>query len=114
MWLWVVVEIAPVVLPLRPTGRAAQIGTDRWIFLTPFDTNWKKGSGATPLTTQDLFFGDAISIPTAPTKVPLLTRRLFGSMVRPIAAFPLPICLEKFTASTLIPSMGSKRLMRAF
>jgi hypothetical protein len=22
--------------------------------LTPFDTNWKKGSGATPLTTQDL------------------------------------------------------------
>jgi hypothetical protein len=35
--------------------------------LTPFDTNWKKASGATPLTTQDLFFGDAISIPTAPT-----------------------------------------------
>jgi hypothetical protein len=25
------------------------------------------GSGATPLTTQDLFFGDAISIPIAPT-----------------------------------------------
>jgi hypothetical protein len=22
--------------------------------LTPFDTNWRKGSGATPLTTQDL------------------------------------------------------------
>jgi hypothetical protein len=22
--------------------------------LTPFETNWKKGSGATPLTTQDL------------------------------------------------------------
>jgi hypothetical protein len=22
--------------------------------LTPFDTNWKKGSGATPFTTQDL------------------------------------------------------------
>ena len=22
--------------------------------LTPFDTNWKKGGGATPLTTQDL------------------------------------------------------------
>jgi len=22
--------------------------------LTPFDTNWKKGSGATPLTIQDL------------------------------------------------------------
>jgi len=22
--------------------------------LTPFDTNWKNGSGATPLTTQDL------------------------------------------------------------
>jgi hypothetical protein len=36
--------------------------------LTPFDTNWKKGSGATPLTIQDLSFGDAISIPTAPTK----------------------------------------------
>jgi hypothetical protein len=36
--------------------------------LTPFDTNWKEGSGATPLTIQDLFFGDAISIPTAPTK----------------------------------------------
>jgi hypothetical protein len=27
----------------------------------------EEGSGATPLTTQDLFFGDAISIPTAPT-----------------------------------------------
>jgi hypothetical protein len=37
--------------------------------LTPFDTNWKKGSGATPLTTQDLFFGDAISTPTAPTNL---------------------------------------------
>jgi hypothetical protein len=37
--------------------------------LTPFDTNWEKGSGATPLTAQDLFFGDAISIPTAPTNV---------------------------------------------
>jgi len=36
--------------------------------LTPFDTNWREGSGATPLATQDLFFGDAISIPTAPTK----------------------------------------------
>jgi hypothetical protein len=36
--------------------------------LTPFDTNWMEGSGATPLTIQDLFFGDAISIPTAPTK----------------------------------------------
>jgi hypothetical protein len=35
--------------------------------LTPFDTNWKKGGGATPLTTQDLFLGDAISISTAPT-----------------------------------------------
>jgi hypothetical protein len=39
------------------------------LILTPFDTNWKKGSGATPLTTQDLFFGDAISIPTAPTNL---------------------------------------------
>jgi hypothetical protein len=37
--------------------------------LTPFDTNWREGSGATPLATQDLFFGDAISIPTAPTDV---------------------------------------------
>jgi hypothetical protein len=37
--------------------------------LTPFDTNWKKGSGATPLTTQDLFCGGAISIPTAPTNL---------------------------------------------
>ena len=36
--------------------------------LTPFDTNLMKGGGATPLTTQDLFLGDAISIPTAPTK----------------------------------------------
>jgi hypothetical protein len=35
--------------------------------LTPFDTNWRKGGGATHLTTQDLFFGDAISIPTAPS-----------------------------------------------
>ena len=32
--------------------------------MTPFDTNWEKGSGATPSATQDLFFGDAISIPT--------------------------------------------------
>jgi hypothetical protein len=38
-----------------------------WQNLTPFDTNWKEGSGATPLETQGLFFGDAISIPTAPT-----------------------------------------------
>jgi hypothetical protein len=37
--------------------------------LTPFDTNWNVGSGATPLSTQDLFFGDAISIPTATTNV---------------------------------------------
>ncbi len=28
--------------------------TDPHRDLTPFDTNWKKGSGATPLTTQDL------------------------------------------------------------
>jgi len=41
-----------------------------WIGLTPFDTNWKEGSGATPLTTQDLFFGDAISVPTALTIFP--------------------------------------------
>jgi hypothetical protein len=40
-----------------------------FVRLTPFDTNWKKGSGATPLATQDLFFGGAISIPTAPTKL---------------------------------------------
>src|SRR5713101_3324136 len=33
-------------------------------FLIPFDTNWKKGSDATPLTTQDLFYRDALSIPT--------------------------------------------------
>ena len=37
--------------------------------LTPFDTNWERGSGATPLTIQDLFFGGAISIPTAPTNI---------------------------------------------
>jgi hypothetical protein len=36
--------------------------------LTPFDTNWRKGGGATPLTVQDLFFGDAISISTSATK----------------------------------------------
>jgi hypothetical protein len=36
-------------------------------YLTPFDTNGKGGSGATLLTIQDLFFGDAISIPTAAT-----------------------------------------------
>ena len=41
---------------------------DRYEGLTPFDTNWGEGDGATLLTTQDLFFGDAISIPTAPTK----------------------------------------------
>jgi len=35
--------------------------------MTPFDTNWMKGSGATPLTTQDLFCRDELSIPTAPT-----------------------------------------------
>ena len=35
--------------------------------LTPFDTTWNKGSGATPLTIQDLYYWDAISIPTAPT-----------------------------------------------
>jgi hypothetical protein len=31
------------------------------------DTNWKKDSCATPLTTQDLSFEDKISIPTAST-----------------------------------------------
>ena len=35
------------------------------VSLTPFDTNWKEGSGATPLTIQDLLNWDAISIPTA-------------------------------------------------
>jgi len=44
-------------------GLEVTVGTN----LTPFDTNWKKGSGATPLTTQDLFFWDELSIPTAPT-----------------------------------------------
>jgi hypothetical protein len=38
-------------------------------YLTPFDTNWNKGSGATPSTTQYLFCGGAISIPTAPTQL---------------------------------------------
>jgi hypothetical protein len=32
----------------------------------------EEGSGATPLATQDLFFGDAISTPTAPTNNSLL------------------------------------------
>src|ERR1700676_4146592 len=41
--------------------------------LTPFDTNWQKGSGATPLTTQGLFFGGAISIPTSLPIFPFLT-----------------------------------------
>ncbi len=36
--------------------------------LKPFETNCRKGSVVTPITTGDLFFGDAISIPTAPTK----------------------------------------------
>jgi len=31
-----------------------------------------KGSGATPLTTQDLFFRDELSIPTALTKTSLI------------------------------------------
>ena len=43
----------------------------RSLNLTPFDTNWKKGSGATPLTTQDLFYRDELSIPTAPTNHPM-------------------------------------------
>jgi hypothetical protein len=34
---------------------------DPTIRLTPFDTNWNEGSGATPLTIQDLFYWDAIS-----------------------------------------------------
>jgi hypothetical protein len=52
--------------------------------LTPFDTNWKKGSGATPLTTQDLFCRDELSIPTAPTSLicsESLTQPLLGSVV---------------------------------
>jgi hypothetical protein len=36
--------------------------------LEPFDTDWKKGSSATPSTTENLFFGDAISISTAASK----------------------------------------------
>jgi hypothetical protein len=39
--------------------------------LTPFGTNWKKGSGATPFTMRGLEIQGAISIPTAPTKTPI-------------------------------------------
>jgi len=35
--------------------------------LTPFDTNWKKGSGATPLTTQGLVKVDSIFDPCHPS-----------------------------------------------
>jgi integrase len=40
--------------------------------LTPFDTNWKKGSGATPVTTQGLLKWTQFSIPTALPKVSLI------------------------------------------
>jgi hypothetical protein len=33
--------------------------------LTPFDTSWMQGSGAAPLRTQNLFYMDELSIPTA-------------------------------------------------
>jgi len=36
-----------------PNSQTAKISANH-SKLTPFDTNWKKGSGATPLTTQDL------------------------------------------------------------
>jgi len=35
--------------------------------VTPFNAHLKKGSDATPFTTQDLLFGDETSTPTAPT-----------------------------------------------
>ncbi|SRR6266851_5453921 len=47
-------------MPFLQYGR----GTQPMNPLTPFDTNWKKGSRATPSTTQDLFSRDELSIPT--------------------------------------------------
>lgn len=44
-----------------------------------FDINWGKGGGATSLEIQDLFFGIAISIPTAPTKMRQRISRKFVS-----------------------------------
>jgi hypothetical protein len=50
-------------MPTIPVG--LPMGDVRFQVFPKFDTNWKNGSGATPLTTQGLFFGDAISIPIA-------------------------------------------------
>jgi len=44
--------------------------------LTPFNTSWDKGSGATPLAIQDLLEWDAISISTARTKCLIESKRL--------------------------------------
>src|ERR1700730_4749838 len=66
MWLFVTARESQ--LPRMPLSDGIRFRYPRSTNLTPFDTNWQKGSGATPLTTQDLFLGDAISILTAPTK----------------------------------------------
>jgi len=44
--------------------------------VTPLDTNWKKGSGATPVTIQDLLKWNQFSIPTAPTNISFLNNHL--------------------------------------
>jgi hypothetical protein len=68
--------------------------------LTPFDTNWKKGSGATPLTTQDLFCGGAISIPAAPTNHPICSEELSDFARRQKAAI-------RIRTSLLVGTYGS-------
>jgi len=52
------------------------VSTALWSFLnlTPFDTNWRKGGGATPLAIQGLFFRDAIFDPHRPYHMQLLRR----------------------------------------
>jgi len=53
------------------------------------DTNWKKDSCATPLTTQDLSFEDKISIPTASTnQTDWRSTHFFGSVFPCTSCYP--------------------------
>lgn len=47
----------------------ARLELDHYEGLTPFDTNWKKGSCATTLTTRDLFLEKQSGSPTSLPKV---------------------------------------------
>ena len=77
--------------------------------LTPFDTNWKKGSGATPLTIQDLLKWIQFSIPTAPTKFTSVSIRCNPSKISlTVLAGIWGPYVNKFTGCPRLLKMGNR------